>query len=115
MIRTKWKQIVAVAVLVLMLGGMIVIAGTSEASASGSSRKWNATYNAALSLKEAAVPARYKVGTRLLIEYKGNSLVVKAHPGGCTCFDLSDEAFRHLGGSGAISQGVIRVTVTERG
>jgi len=102
------RKAIATALLLLVLGTLLV---PGTATAKDSSRKWKASYNSALSLHEASVPKVYKPGTKLLVEYRKKSIVVKAVAGGCTCFDLSDEAFNKLSDT---SQGVITVSVTRR-
>lgn len=69
------------------------------------------SYNAALSLHEAAMPARYRVGSKYRITYKGKSVTVRAIYGGCTCLDISDEAMNRLASTG---QGVIKALVEPR-
>jgi len=104
--------------IVILFMSTVLLFGTLTASATTRSgtRKWKASYNASLSLNEAALPLGWaKVGQRVKVVYPktGHSVVVRQLPGGCSCFDLSDEAFRKLGGSAAISQGTITVKATK--
>lgn len=104
------KKMIVVAMSALLLVSALSVTATAK----DNSRKWKATYNSALSLHEAAIPKVYKVGSKVKVCYRNNNncLVVKAVAGSCTCFDISDEAFRKLAGS--TSQGVITITATKR-
>ena len=77
----------------------------------GEGRKWKISYNSALSLHEAAMPARFKVGDKFKITYRQKSIIVTAIYGGCTCLDISDEAMNKLAST---SKGIIKATVVPR-
>jgi len=86
---------------VLLFGSLTV-----TASATGT-RKWKASYNANLNGMTVAAPHAYRVGQKIHVTYHGTTIVVHAVAGGCSCFDLSDEAFVKLA---PLSKGVITVT-----
>ena len=101
-----------VATILVLLVAWTMTMGRADGSAT--TRTWTASYNSALSLREAAVPLQaYPVGARMRLTYHGKSLVVHSISGGCMCFDISDEAMRYLAGSTSI--GIIRVKVTKLG
>ena len=89
----------------------LVLACTIALPAQANTRTVKVSYNSALSLHQAAMPARYKVGHKYLITYKGKTLRVKAIYGGCTCLDISDEGMNFLAST---SKGIIRAQVSEK-
>lgn len=98
------RQIMVAIALIIIL----VVARSADATPKAHSHQWKATYNSALSLHEAAVPLKvYPVGTKIRLTYHHHSVWVRSISGGCTCFDISDEAFNVLSDT---SQGVITVT-----
>jgi hypothetical protein len=100
------KFIVVVLAVMLVLG---ITATSTATTRGGDGRKFKITYNAALSLHEAAVPTKFaKTGQKMKIFYKGKTLVVHAVAGGCKCFDISDEGMNKLAST---SKGVITAKV----
>ena len=110
------KKIAVVLVAAALVASMMQSADASFTT--GNTRKWHATYNGITlhGVQDAAVPSKWLApGKRARVCYPrtGRCITIVAHSGGCRCFDLSREGFMALGGSKAISDGVIVVTATK--
>ena len=96
----------------LLIPAVIVIGLAIPATANATEgRVWKVSYNAALSMHQAAVPLKFAhPGEWMKVSYHGKSVKVRAVSGSCTCYDISDEAMNKLAST---SKGVIRASVTK--
>lgn len=109
--RLNWRGFLIIAIGVVLLLAVLTVASKADGRRVHW-RKWTVSYNSALSLHEAAVPAHYAhPGDHLVLKYHHRRLHVHAIAGGCTCFDISDEGMNQLASTG---QGTIRAKVRRR-